>query len=71
MVGCYINVQMSKKEGGDIDEWLLLPSSDISDADEPEDDVDADELTFDRVFRQEIEARLAAEEINIEEVGLS
>lgn len=29
-MGCYINFQISKEEG-DIDEWLLLSSSDVSD----------------------------------------
>lgn len=52
---------MSKKEG-DIDEWLLIPSSDVSDDGGPEGDFDADELAFDRVFRQELETRLASEE---------
>lgn len=60
VMGCYINFQMSKKEG-DIDEWLLLTSSDVSDCG-PESDFDADELAFDRVFRQELETRLASEE---------
>lgn len=60
-MGCFINFQMSKKEG-DIDEWLLLPSSDVSDDGGPEGDFDADELAFDHVFRQELETRLASEE---------
>lgn len=39
----------------------MLPSSDVSDGG-PEGDFDADELAFDRVFRQELETRLASEE---------
>lgn len=58
---CYINFQMSKEEG-DIDEWLLVPSSNVSDDGGPEGDFDADELAFDRVFGQELETRLASEE---------
>lgn len=60
-MGCYINFQMSKKKG-DIDEWLLLSSSDVSDDGGPEGDFDADELAFDRVFWQELETRLVSQE---------
>lgn len=60
-MGCCINFQMTKKEG-DIDEKLLLPSSDVSDDSGPEGDFDAGELAFDHVFRQELETRLASEE---------
>lgn len=46
-MGCYINFQMSKKDSN-IDEWLLLPSSVLSDDGGPESDVNADELGFDK-----------------------
>lgn len=67
-MGCYINSYMSKKEG-DIDEWLLLPSSDVSDHSRPEGDFDADELAFYHVFRQELETRRLASQEQLNDIS--
>lgn len=60
---------MGDRDGGEIEEWLLLPSSDQSDNEFLEED--EDELNFDRIFNQELQQQLDAEGIIFEEVTVT
>lgn len=51
----------------EIQEWLLLPNSDVSE-DEVEDD-EVEELNFDRVFQQQITRQLQRADMILEEVS--
>lgn len=53
----------------DIDGWLLLPSSDVSEDEELEEENEEDELNFDRVFRQELEIQMSRDPDGIGDAG--
>lgn len=53
----------------DIDDWLLLPSSDVSENEELEEEIE-DELNFDRVFRQELEIQMSRDPDGIGDAGI-
>ncbi|XP_046658368.1 uncharacterized protein LOC124352753 [Homalodisca vitripennis] len=64
--------QWNDRDDGVIQEWLLLPSSDISEEEELGNEGEIEEdLVFDIIFNRGLEEQLEADGINLEEIRVA
>lgn len=56
-------------DGDEIEEWLLLPSSDISDTEDgnENDEGELEEVTFNQIFSKELERQLVQNHLSLNE----
>ncbi|XP_046686955.1 piggyBac transposable element-derived protein 3-like [Homalodisca vitripennis] len=62
---------MDDRDDGVIQEWLLLPSSDISEEEELGNEENEEDLVFDIIFNRGLEEQLEADGINLEEIRVA
>ncbi|XP_046688036.1 uncharacterized protein LOC124373733 [Homalodisca vitripennis] len=62
---------MDDRDDGVIQEWLLLPSSDISEEEEIGNEENEEDLVFDIIFNRGLEEQLEADGINLEEIRVA